>query len=447
MPAVTLKGVSKKYRIYPRHRDRLKELLSFGKVKHGHDFWALKDIDLEIEPGSTVGILGRNGAGKSTMLKIVSGVLQPSSGNVEVNGRLAALLQLGAGFNPEFTGRENIMLNGLILGIERREMLERFDEIAAFADIGEFMEQPVKTYSSGMRARLGFAVAVNVEPDILIVDETLSVGDAVFKHMGLQRMRELRDSGTTILFVSHSTGMVKNFCNQGVLLHQGSMISQGETAEVVDRYQALISSTEAQRKSATQNSEQPAGYDIDGEAEDYEDEAGAPSFKSDPSLERRSSNFRHGTGEACISNVELLDETGVQTEEVIQDSIITIRAHVEYRENLDGSVVSITIRNRAGLDVFSTNTQLEKTRIGKTSKGDRRVVDFSFEMPLQEGPYSVNAAVAHPKNRNLYMDWVDVAAVFRVERPETRGAVKGLIYIPTTVKIHAPDRKQQSKSA
>ncbi|MGB3681071.1 MAG: ABC transporter ATP-binding protein [Rubrobacteraceae bacterium] len=421
----------------------MKELLSFGKVKHGHDFWALKDIDLEIEPGSSVGILGRNGAGKSTLLKIVSGVLQPSSGSIEVEGRLAALLQLGAGFNPEFTGRENVMLNGLILGVERREMLERFDGIAAFADIGEFMEQPVKTYSSGMRARLGFAVAVNVEPDILIVDETLSVGDAVFKHMGLQRMRELRDSGTTIFFVSHSTGMVKNFCNEAVLLHQGSMIARGDTAEVADRYQALLSSVEAQRSGVIASSEQSQDYDMD----DEEAADGAPSFKPDPELERRSSNFRHGTGEARISNVELLDETGAPTEEVIQDSAVTVRTHVEYREKLSGSVVSITIRNRAGLDVFSTNTQLEKTKIGATDSGDRRVVDFSFEVPLQDGPYSVSAAIAHLRNRNVYMDWVDVAAVFRVERPQDRGAVKGLIYIPATIKVHAPDRKQQRRSA
>lgn len=449
MPAVTLKGVSKKYRIYPRHRDRMKELLSFGKVKHGHDFWALKDVDLDIEQGSTIGVLGRNGAGKSTLLKIVSGVLQPSSGTVEVNGRLAALLQLGAGFNPEFTGRENVMLNGLILGIERQEMLKRFDEIEDFADIGEFMEQPVKTYSSGMRARLGFAVSVNVEPDILIVDETLSVGDAVFKHMGLQKMKDLRDSGTTIFFVSHSTGMVKNFCNEAVLLHHGNVVARGDTAEVADRYQALLSSTEAQRSGSIIGSEQSSNYDIGDldETDEYEDEAGTPSFKSDPELERRSSNFRHGTGEARISKVELLDETGASTEEIVQNATLTVRTHVDYRDSLDDSVVSITTRNKAGLDIFSTNTKLEKCRIGKTDSGDKRIIDFSFEVPLQHGPYSVSAAITHPQNRKLYMDWVSVAAVFRVERNKNRGATKGLVHIPSVVKVYSPDQKRQSKSA
>ena len=226
-PAVSLKGIGKKYRISPSRSSRLKEALSFGKVKRSHDFWALQDIDLEVKPGTTLGILGRNGAGKSTLLRIISGVLQPTTGTVEVNGRLTAIFGLGSGFNPEFTGRENAMLNGLILGIDHQEMLERFDEIAAFAEIGEFMDQPVRTYSSGMRSRLGFAVAVNVDPDILVLDEALSAGDAAFKKKALQRMYDLRDSGTTILFVSHSMGMVKKFCTDAVLLHKGRLVTSG----------------------------------------------------------------------------------------------------------------------------------------------------------------------------------------------------------------------------
>ena len=443
MPAVTLKGVSKKYRIYPRHRDRMKELLTLGKVKRGHDFWALKDIDLEIEPGSTVGILGRNGAGKSTLLKIVSGVLQPSRGSVEINGRLAALLQLGAGFNPEFTGRENVMLNGLILGIDRREMLERFDEITAFADIGEFMDQPVKTYSNGMRARLGFAVAVNVEPDILIVDETLSVGDAVFRHMGLQKMRELRDSGTTIFFVSHSTAMVKNFCNEAILLHKGAMIASGPVSETADRYQALLSSIEAQRSGVT---------DLDSEynmEEEGDQEPLIPSFKENPDLERRASRggFRHGTGEARIMSVELLDENGTPTVEVGPEATVTVRVHLEYLKDVKNSVVGIVLRNKTGLDLFSTNTNLEKVRIGKRRKGERMVIDFSFNLPLQHGPYSVGASVVHSQNKKLYMDWVDVATAFTIDRPSDRVPYKGLIHIPTVVKVHSLAQGQKSRSA
>ncbi len=449
MPAITLKNVSKKYRIYPRHRDRLKEFLSFGRANGGHDFWALKDIDLEVEPGATLGILGRNGAGKSTLLMIISGVLQPTSGSVEINGRLAALLQLGAGFNPEFTGRENVMLNGLILGVERREMLERFDEIADFADIGEFMDQPVKTYSSGMRARLGFAVAVNVEPDILIVDETLSVGDAVFRHMGLQKMRDLRDAGTTILFVSHSTGMIKNFCNEAVLLHKGALIARGGTSETLDRYQALISSIETQRASRQLNPEKPVEYDIyEGEDEDLDGGGPAgPAFKKSPDLERRAARLRHGTGEARISSVEVLDERGRPAEAVKPESTVTVRAHLEYLEDVEGSALNIILRNKAGLDVFSTNTSLEKTPLKERKQGERVIVDFSFRVPLQHGAYSVTASVSRSKNKTLYLDWVDVAAVFKIDRPSGRGNIKGLVHLPTEVEIHTPDREHQDRSA
>lgn len=442
MSAVSLKAVSKKYRIYPRQRDRMREVLSFGRKNYGHDFWALKNLNLEVEPGATMGILGRNGAGKSTLLKIISGVLQPTSGSVEINGRLAALLQLGAGFNPEFTGRENVMLNGLLLGLERREMMERFDEIAAFADIGEFMEQPVKTYSSGMRARLGFAVAVNVEPDILIVDETLSVGDAIFKHMGLQRMRELRDSGTTIFFVSHSTNMIKNFCNQAILLHQGELVARGNTAETADQYQALISSAEAQRGGQPTAPKPSLDDDIAGE-----ERQASPEFKRNPDLERRASKIRYGTGEARILNVEVLDASGSPTETITLDAPATIRVHLEYLEDVDGSAANVVFRNKAGLDIFSTGTNVEKVHIGERRQGERIIVDFLLNMPLQPGSYSVAASVSHPRNKDLYMDWVDVAATFNIQRPEGRGAVRGLVYIPTVVKVHDTGKKQQSKSA
>src|SRR5829696_3481922 len=226
-PSISLRGISKKYRISPNRTSRLSEVLSFGKVKRSHDFWALKDVNLDIEPGTTLGIVGRNGAGKSTLLSIISGVLRPTTGEVEVRGRLSAIFGIGTGFNPMFTGRENAMLSGLILGIEYEEMLERFDDIEAFADIGEFMDQPVKTYSSGMRGRLGFAVAINVEPDVLVIDEALSAGGAAFKKKAIQRMYDLRESGSTVLFVSHSLGMVRRFCTEAILLHRGRLLATG----------------------------------------------------------------------------------------------------------------------------------------------------------------------------------------------------------------------------
>jgi ABC-2 type transport system ATP-binding protein len=440
MHAVSLEGVSKRYRIFSSQRERIKNVLSFGKDNSNQDFWALKDIDLEVAPGTALGILGRNGAGKSTLLKIVSGVLQPTRGTVRVNGRLVALLQLGAGFNDDFTGRENVMLNGLILGIERKEMLSRLDEIEDFAEIGKFMHQPLKTYSSGMRARLGFAVAVNVEPDILLVDEALSTGDALFKAKGIQKMRELRDAGTTILFVSHSANQVSNFCTEAALLHEGNLISRGDTSEVIDRYQALMSQAAAQRKNG-RDSNQKAGYEI---SRDGEDDLDVPEFRGSSMLGGQSSALRHGTGEARIQDVELLDESGrsvSEVDEVDPESNLTVRVHVQYAKDVAKSVVNIILRNEAGLDVFSTNTSLEDTPIKNRGAGERVIVDFTFRVPLKNGRYSIVASVSDSKaKQDLYMDWIGVAAVFKVSRPSDRGAFAGLVHLPTQVKLFEPDR-------
>lgn len=441
MYAVSLEQVSKRYRIFPSQWDHLKESLSLARLKAGHEFWALRDIDLNVKPGTALGILGRNGAGKSTLLQVISGVLQPSSGAVRVNGRLVALLQLGAGFNPEFTGRENVILNGLILGIERKEMLERFDEIEAFADIGEFMNQQVKTYSSGMKARLGFAVAVNVEPDILIVDETLSVGDAVFKAMGIQRMRELRDSGATILFVSHSAAMVKDFCTEAVLLHKGSLISHGETSEAIDHYQALISNVAAQREARFD----PARSATAEVLQSIEDEPVIPTFQKNSKLDNRGPILRHGTGEARVQEVELLDEHGNPVNSVAPESNLTVRVHVQYLENVNDSVIGITLRNKVGLDIFSTNTLLEKTRIKRRRAGEQVIVDFTFRTPLKHGTYSVAAEVSNPENKDLYLDWVGAAAVFELARPYGRGAFAGLVHLPTQVRLFEPGREHRSR--
>jgi len=443
MPAISLKGIGKSYRVYPSRRHRLKELMSFGKKTHSHDFWALQDVSFDIEPGTTLGILGRNGAGKSTLLKVISGVLQPTTGSVEVNGRLAALFGVGAGFNPEFTGRDNAMLNGLLLGIDRREMLERFDEIEAFADIGEFMDQPVKTYSSGMRARLGFAVAVNVEPDILVLDETLSVGDAVFKQMGLQKMRDLRDSGTTILFVSHSLGMVRSFCNEAILLHKGKLIASGGTGETLDRYQALLSSIKAKKGVELSEEDRQLGYEIEHEEEE-DAEQEAPSFKEGVGLAGKM--FRHGTGEARVHGVEVLDEHYRPGDRVFLDSTMTVRVHARYARAVEASDLRIILRNKAGLDVFSTSTgSSSHPSLGSRAAGERVVVDFTFKAPFRPGDYSITAALSRPEDRDVYLDRVDVATVFKIERPEGRGPVQGLIDLPSRVRIH--DQENSSRSA
>lgn len=439
MPAITLENVSKKYRIFPRQRDRLKEGLSFGRLSYGKDFWALQNINLEIERGSILGLLGRNGAGKSTLLRIISGTLLPTTGSVRAEGQVAAL-QMGAGFDPEFSGRENAWLNGLILGIDRKKLKDRFDEIEDLAGLGEFMDQPVKTYSSGMRARLGFAVAATVEPEILLVDEALAVGDAAFRHLGLQKMRELRDSGATIVFVSHSTGMIKNFCTEAVLMHQGEMLSHGDTSETLDQYHALIS-----RATAEQNSG-PSTYSEEDQKieEEDEEELQNPGYRESPSVKAKGQGLRHGTGDARIENVEVLDELYNPVKAITFDSPLTVRAHIRFAKAVEDGVLSLTVRNEAGLDLFSTSTGAERTPLKKRREGEQAIVDFTFRAPLKHGTYSVNAAIFSSRQKNVYLDWVDVAAVFEVPIPTRRAPVGGLVYLPTTVEIHTPPSPEGS---
>lgn len=440
-PGISLKGLGKKYEIFPNRQARLKEALTLGRSQHHRDYWVLRDVNLDVEPGTTLGIVGRNGAGKSTLLKMISGVLQPTTGTVELNGRLVALFGVGSGFNAQFTGRENAMLNGLLLGIERKEMLERFDEIEAFAGIGEFIDQPVKTYSSGMRARLGFAVAVNVQPDILILDETLAVGDALFKQASLQKMRDLRDSGTTILFVSHSLGMVRNFCNQAILLHDGGLVASGDTSETLDLYQALLSTTKIERNARGDGSDPQPDYEMIEHEEEEDAEAPAPAGK------KKAAGLRHGTGEARIRDAEVLDELGRPVEKVASGSTITVRVYLQYAKAVKGSSLGITLRNRAGIDVFATNTRLEKAPLGDRAAGERVTVDFTFEAPLKPDDYSVAAGVSYGWDKDAYLDWVEVATAFKMTRPENRPAPAGLVRLPAEIRVHDAGHQEQGRSA
>lgn len=431
--AVSLRGIGKKYRISPSRSSVLREILSFGKVKRSHEFWALQDVDLDIAAGTTLGVLGRNGAGKSTLLSIICGVLRPTAGEVEVNGRLAAIFGLGAGFNPEFTGRENVMLNGLILGIDHQEMLDRFDAIEAFADIGEFVDQPVRTYSSGMRARLGFAVAINVEPDILVLDEALSAGDAAFKKKALQRMYELRDSGTTVLFVSHSMGMVKRFCTEAVLLHKGRLVASGEPEDVVEEYRTVLE--KAQENKETSARDRQLDYTI--AHEDEEDMPDSPNGAG-----RRGA--RPLTGEAEILDLELLDERGNPVNKLPSGARLTVRVQLRYTEPVEGSTLGITLRSkRAGLDVFSTDTDLEGAPLGRKEKGEQATVDFTFGVPLRSAAYIVDATLTASQEEGSDLARTQNAATFRVTEDDTLATVRGLVQLPAEVRVHGLEDRQE----
>lgn len=441
--AVSLSGIGKKYRIHDRRSMRLMDALGFGRGKGSRDFWALEDINLEVEPGATLGILGRNGAGKSTLLRIISGVSLPSTGKVEVNGRLAAIFSTGSGFNPEFTGRENVMLNGLILGIDHDELIERFDEIADFAEIGEFMDQPLKTYSSGMRSRLGFAVAVNVEPDILLLDEALSAGDAAFKKKALQRMYDLRDSGTTVLFVSHSLGMVKKFCTDAVLLHKGHIVTSGDPDEVVSDYRELLEKSQPKQQDG-QGDDVAAGRSrlldeaLDHEDEDDMGEAPASNSAARGSRVRGSRSAAEGDG---TLRAELLDEASRPVEEIASGSRLTVRADLDLPRPMEDENLSVTLRDASGLEVFSTSTADEGISLGAADVSGRLTVDFAFDVPLRPGDYKVAAGFSASRDGEQVN--ASVRHPLRITDPEEAHPARGLVYLPTSVEILDPERQRE----
>ena len=432
-PVVSLKGIGKRYKISSSRSSWFKDLFTPGKAST-HEFWAVEDVDLDIQPGATLGILGRNGAGKSTLLRIISGVSRPTTGEVEVNGRLAAIFSTGAGFNPEFTGRENVMLNGLILGIERDEMLARMDDIAAFADIGEFMDQPIKTYSSGMRSRLGFAVAVNVEADILVLDEALSAGDAAFKKKALQRMYDLRDSGTTVLFVSHSLGMVKRFCTEAVLLHKGHLVTTGSPDEVVDRYRELLESSEDGKKARQSEQDRQLDYAID-----HEDEEDTPSYGGSTPTGQR---LRPPTGEALILGAELLDAAGRPADEVSSGSGVTARVHFQYLRDEEESSLNVTVRSGAAVRVFSASTADGDTPLGPRKQGEKVSVDFDFDVPLRPGNYSVDAAVHSQRDGGICLSRSEGVAPLEVVPSQGGRPVRGIVDLPVEIRVLDPAERQ-----
>lgn len=307
--AISVRNVSKMYRIYERPQDRLKQMLlwRFGR-NYGREFWAVRDVTFEVRKGETVGIIGRNGSGKSTLLQMIAGTLAPTEGEIRVNGRVAALLELGSGFNPEFTGRENVFLNGAILGISRDEMEARFDKIVAFADIGDFIDQPVKTYSSGMTLRLAFAVGVHVEPDLLIIDEALSVGDIRFQKKCIQRMEQLRDTGVTILFVSHDAHLIERFCTRGIVMDFGHMVASGDTVASMSYYQNLMLGDLTNTTSAT-----------------------APVETT------------YATGEVELISIELRGEDGLAKRIFVTDESMIVSMRYQLREPLSAMYFGISV--------------------------------------------------------------------------------------------------------
>ena len=379
-----VQNVSKLYRLYRRPADRLRELLPRARPRHT-DFWALRDIGFEVENGETLGLVGPNGCGKSTLLQIVCGILQPTSGRVVTRGRIAALLELGAGFNPEFTGRENVYLNGEIMGLSRGEIDRAMPSIESFAEIGEFIGRPVKEYSSGMYVRLAFSTAIHVDPEILIVDEALAVGDAVFANRCVRKFQELRERKITVLFVSHDLGLVKQLSDRAILLLNGRIAAQGAPNDVINRYIGLVLAKEESK-----------------------------SKKDD----RIHASFRHGDGSSEILSVEILNARGEPATAVTGGEPITVRVRSRFHQAKSDPMVGILIRTRIGMDVYGTNTRLERVRLGDFQPGDELEVDFAVECWLTPQQYTLTVATQNADGTSH--DWLDDAVAFDVV--DTRAA-------------------------
>jgi ABC-type polysaccharide/polyol phosphate transport system ATPase subunit len=412
MPVIQVQHLSKSYRIYKNKWDKLREVIGFGPGRFHQEFWALRDISFELDSGHTLGIIGQNGSGKSTLLQILSGIMFQTRGDCWVDGKVSALLELGSGFNPEFTGRENVFMNGAILGLDSRQMQQRFDAIAAFAEIGSFMDQPVKTYSSGMFMRLAFAVAVNVDPDILLVDEALSVGDLIFQHRCMHRMNHLRDSGKTIILVTHDLDAVTKFCDCAMLLDGGRLLEQGKTDQVVQKYRALIFERERRYGDFGGRVEIPEGVNL------VQPLGEMPVARSIPNIDHR-----FGNGEAELLGVALMDGKGAAISEAVGGQKVIIRVSAQFKEDVTTPILGFTLRDRLGVEMSGCNTSYADQPMSIARKGQVITSDFHVTLPiLAPGSYSISPAVAKGTiQRHDMCDWIDNALVFTLQS-------KGLVY-------------------
>jgi len=429
--ALRVEKVSKQYRIYDHPGDRLKESLTRGRWKWHREFWALSDVSFEIEAGTTTGIIGPNGSGKSTLLQIITGTLEPTHGSVWYNGRIAALLELGAGFNPEFTGIENVFMNAALMGFSRKETEELLPNIERFAEIGDFIHQPVKSYSSGMYVRLAFATAISTEPQILIIDEALSVGDALFQHRCLRRIKQMQESGATILFVSHDPAAVKALCTRTILLNNGLVDTDGKPSEVLNRYQGLIMEREEAYEAV-----EPTQSAADG----------SPNARVDEELARQSIplryTYRHGDRSAEILSAELLNDERQVADLVETGDRMLARLRIKFNRDIDEPVFGFLMRNRLGIHAYGANTEQKGLSFGQIERGEIIEVAFAFDCWLGSDLYSVSFAV-HSGDGISY-DWMDGVHFFRVA---SSVAVEGIANLNASVSMRRLGRTEQTRKS
>lgn len=424
-PAIEARHISKMYRVYDSPAARLKEILAFNRTPHHREFWALDDVSFTVPRGGALGIIGVNGSGKSTLLEIAAGTLEPTRGELIRRGRTAALLALGAGFNPEFTGRENVFLSGEILGQSLEEMQRSLPEIERFAEIGNFIDQPVKTYSTGMFLRLAFSVAIHIHPEILIVDEVLAVGDAVFVNRCIRKFDEMRQRGVTVVLVSHDLALVKQLCDQAILLSKGKVLAAGTPGDVVNRYNGLV--LERQQQYMDQQNQANRVALAAGEA---------PPAQSLP-VEY---SFRHGDGQAMIVTVELSNDSGAPVRAVRAGEGVTVRVVAHFSSPHPHPVVGIMIRTRIGTEVYGTNTMLENCAPGPMQKGDHCEVMFRFVCRLIPQEYTLTVATQSADGTSH--DWLDDVLTFQVVDTPRRAGIANLEAVVSCRKLQ-PTAAQQ----
>jgi lipopolysaccharide transport system ATP-binding protein len=406
MGTIVVDNLGKAYKQYPTRWSRLAEWTLPGRPRHKLK-WVLRDISFRVAPGEAVGLIGINGAGKSTLLKLITGTTQPTTGAVHMEGRVAALLELGMGFHPDFTGRQNVYMAGQLIGMAVDEITALMPQIEAFADIGDYMDQPVRVYSSGMQMRVAFSVATARRPDILIVDEALSVGDAYFQHKSFDRIRQFRKEGTTLLLVSHDKQAIQSVCDRALLLDGGRLAREGRPEEIMDYYNAMI----AERDNATVR----VGGDGEGRTQTIS-----------------------GTGEATVADIALIDDTGARVEVVDVGSAVTLEVKVAAHALIPRMVLGYMIKDRLGQPMYGTNTHLKALPLDDVAAGEEVTYRFRFPMNLGPGTYSVATAIVSTDTHlvNNY-EWRDLALVFTVmnmRKPHFEGSA----WLDPVIDIHRP---------
>ena len=378
--AIAVDHISKVYKLYDKPMDRMVEALGLTKKKKYREHFALSDVSFQVKKGECVGIIGTNGSGKSTILKIITGVLNPTGGTLTVNGRIQALLELGAGFNMEYTGIENIYLNGTMNGFTEQEIESRMQDILDFADIGDYVKQPVKTYSSGMFVRLAFSVAINIDPEILIVDEALSVGDVFFQAKCYHKFEEFKKMGKTIIFVSHDLSSVSKYCDRVVLLNQGVKLGEGSPKEMIDDYKRVLVGQYELPESKSESSL-------------LNDEQIQVAVQKKAAKQDTSKLLEYGTKEAVIEQFYMIDDRGTESKSIIKGSEFTIHMKVRFMADLPAPIFAFSIKTVKGTEITGTNTMFEKTFLESVKAGAVKDITFTQKMSLQGGEYLLSFGV------------------------------------------------------